>query len=144
MDFGLKAGKNGACIEVKWNRVQAGACYVKYEVVFRNASRNFLSCETGYNIGEMMMCNLSSYIVITYVQLTVSFKATFKNFTANVTEATISSQVPTTPGMTLFCSFLLALLISFANLYKSRNVLNVITRQIFELHCRCSLCVSLH
>ena len=101
MDFGLKAGGIGACVEVKWNRVQAVACYVKYEVAFRNTSRGVLSSETGYNIGEMMMCNSSSNIIITYVQLTVSFKNTFKNFTTKVTEAPISTPVPTTTGITL-------------------------------------------
>ena len=116
MDFGLNAGKIGACVEVKWNRVQAGACYVKYEVILRNAWSGVISSETGYNIGEMMMCNLPNDISITYVQLTVSFKTTSKNFTANVTEAPIITPVPTTPGMTLFCSFLLALLIPFVSL----------------------------
>ena len=116
MDLGLKAGKIGSCIQVKWNRGQVDACYVKYEVVFRNASRGVVSSETGYNIGEMMMCNLSSNIIITYVQLTVSFKTTSKNFTANVTESPINTQVPTTPGMILFCRFLLALLMPFVSL----------------------------
>ena len=116
MDFGLKAEEVGACVEVKWNRVQAAACYVKYEVILRNASSDVISSETGYNIGEMMMCNLSSNISITYVELTVSFKTASINFTANVTEATISTLVPTAPGMTLFCSFLLALLLPFVSL----------------------------
>ena len=116
MDLGLTAGKIGSCVQVKWNRVQAGACYVRYEVILRNASSDVISSETGYNIGEMMMCNLSSNISITYVELTVSFKTASINFTANVTEAPISTTVPTTPGMTIFCSFLLALLMPFVSL----------------------------
>ena len=116
MDFGLKAEEVGACVEVKWNRVQAGACYVRYEVILRNASNGVISSETGYNIGEMMMCILSSNISITYVELTVSFKTASINFTANVTEAPGSIPVPTTPGMTIFCSFLLALLMPFVSL----------------------------
>ena len=98
------------------NRVQAGACYVRYEVILRNASSGVISSESGYNIGEMMMCNLSSNISITYVELTVSFKTASINFTANVTEAPGSTPVPTTPGMTIFCSFLLALLLPFVSL----------------------------
>ena len=105
MDFGLKAEEVGACVEVKWNRVQAGACYVRYKVILRNASSDVISSETGYNIGEVMMCDLPNNISITYVELTVSFKAASINFTANVTETPFSTPVPTTPGMTLFCSF---------------------------------------
>ena len=96
--------------------MQAGACYVRYEVILRNASSGVISSETGYNIGEMMMCDLPNNISITYAELTVSFKTASINFTANVTEATISTPVPSTPGMTLFCSFLLALLMSFVSL----------------------------
>ena len=116
MDFGLKAEEVGACVEVKWNRVQAGACYVRYEVILTNASSGVISSDNGYNIGEIMMCNLPNNIIITYVELTVSFKTASINVTANVTEATISTPVPTTPGMSIFCSFLLALLLPFVSL----------------------------
>ena len=133
MDFGLKAEKIGACVKVKWNRVQAGACYVRYEVILRNALSGIISSETGYNTGEMMLCKLSSSSNITYVELTVSFKTASINVTANVTVAPISTPVPTTPGMTLFCSFLLALLMPFVSLYKSRDALDVIPRMVFQL-----------
>ena len=105
MEIGLRAEKIGACVEVKWNRVQAGACYVKYEVILRNASSDVISSETGYNIGEMMMCDLPSNRYITYVDLTVSFKTASKSFTANVTESPVSSLAPLTQGMTPFCCF---------------------------------------
>ena len=127
MDFGFKAEKLATCVEVKWNRVQAGACYVKYEVVFRNASRGVISSETGYSIGEKTICNLSSNIAITYVDLTVSFKTASKNFTANVTEAPVSTPAPATPGIKPFCFFSLALYKPFLSLYNSRYVLNVVT-----------------
>ena len=144
MDIGLKAEKVGAnCVEVKWNRVQAGACYIKHEVVFRNASRSVISSETGYNILEMMNCNLPSNRNITYIDLTVSFKTTSKNFTTEVTETPISTPVPATPGMALFCSFSLVLLCSFIKLYKSRNVLHLISRIVLQLQFRCSVCMSL-
>jgi len=57
MDFGLKAGKIGGakCIEVKWNKVESGACYVKYEVVLKSASGSNEYNNSGYNIGEMTM-----------------------------------------------------------------------------------------
>ena len=131
MDFGLKAEEVGACVEVKWNRVQAGACYVKYEVVLRNTLSGVISSETGYNIGEMMMCNLPNNNSITYVELTISFKTASINVTANVTETPISTTVPTTPGMTIFCSFPLALLMPIVSLKKSKNVLHVIPRMVF-------------
>ena len=103
MDFGLKAEKIAAskCVEVKWNKAESGACYVKYEVVLRNASGSDIRNETGYNIGEIMMCNLPSTRNITNVQLTVSFKATSKNATANVTEVPFSTKSPTVSGMRL-------------------------------------------
>ena len=144
MDIGLKAEKVRAnCVEVKWKRVQAGACYIKYEVVFRNASRSVIRSETGYNIVEMMNCNSPSNRNITYIDLTVSFKTTSKNFTTQVTETPINTPVPVTPGMALFCSFFLAFLWSFINLYNSRNVLHVISRNVLQLHFRCSVCMSL-
>ena len=126
MDFGFKAEQVGACVEVKWNSVQAGACYVKYEVVFRNASRGVINSQSGYNIGEKTICNLSSNSTITYVDLTVSFKTASKNFTANVAEAPVSTPAPATPGIRLLCCFSLALFKPFLSLYNSRYVLNVV------------------
>ena len=101
MDFGLRAVKvaESKCVEVKWNKVESGVCYVKYQVVLRNASGSAICNETGYNIGEMMMCNLSSTRIITNVQLTVSFKATTKNVIANVAETPFSTISPTKSGM---------------------------------------------
>ena len=104
-DIGLRAGQIGACVEVKWNKVQAGACHVRYEVILRNSSSGVISSETGYNIGEMMMCDLRSNRYITFVDLTVSFKAASNNFTANVTEPPVSSPAPVTQGMTPVCSY---------------------------------------
>ena len=107
MDFGLKAGKRGGtkCIEVQWNKLRAGACYVKYEVVLRNASGGYEYSDSGYNIGEMTTCSFATFRNITDVQLTVTFKATSTNVTASVSDTPISTPNPTPPGMTLFCSF---------------------------------------
>ena len=66
--------------------------------------------------GKFLQYQLTINISITYVELTVSFKTASINFTANVTEAPGSTLVPTTPGMTIFCSFLLALLMPFVSL----------------------------
>ena len=103
LDFGLKAGKLGRarCVQVQWNKVESGACYVKYEVVLRNASGAYQYSDSGYNIGEMTMCSFPTFRNVTDVQLIVSFKATSTNVTANVSDTPIS----TLPGMTPFCSF---------------------------------------
>ena len=88
MDFGLTAGKFGGakCIEVKWNKVESGACYVKYEVVLKSASGIDEYSNSGYNIGEMAMCSFLTYSNVTDVQLTVSFKSTSRNVTAKVSD----------------------------------------------------------
>jgi len=99
MDFGLKAGKIGGakCVEVKWNKVEAGACYVKYEVVLKNASGSNEYSNSGYNIGNMTMCSFLTFSNITDVQLTVSFKSTSRNVTANVSDTPLNTPTPTPP-----------------------------------------------
>ena len=85
MDFGLKAGKIGGakCIEVKWNKVETGACYVKYEVVLKSASESNVYGKTGYNIGV---------------------KSTSRNVTAKVSNTPLHTATPSPPGMTPLCT----------------------------------------
>ena len=71
------------CLEVRWNQVQSGACYVKYTVTLKNAYGNNLYSEARYNIGRMRVCNAPLYNRATFAELTVSFKSTSKNFTAS-------------------------------------------------------------
>ena len=106
MDFGLKAGKIGGakCIEVKWNKVETGACYVKYEVVLKSASESNVYGKTGYNIGEMTICSFLTYSNVTDVQLTVSFKSTSRNVTAKVSNTPLHTATPSPPGMTPLCT----------------------------------------
>ena len=106
MDFGLKARKLGGatCVEVKWNKVEAGACYVKYDVVLKNASGRKEYGKAGYNIGKMTMCSFLSFSNVTDVQLTVSFKSTSRNVTSKVSNTPLTTPTPTPPGMTPFCS----------------------------------------
>ena len=113
MDFGLKAGKIGGakCIEVKWNKVESGACYVKYEVVLKSASGSNEYSNYGYNIGEMTMCRFTTYINVTDVQLTVRFKSTSRNVTAKVSDTPLTTPTPTPPGMTPLCTHFFHLLI---------------------------------
>jgi len=93
MDLGLKAGKIGGakCVEVKWNKVDSGACYVKYEVVLKSASGSVECSNLGYNIGNMTMCREAPYSNVTDVQLTVSFKSTSKSSTAKVSNISVST-----------------------------------------------------
>ena len=107
VDYGLKAGKDvgDRCVNVRWNKVEGGACYVKYKVVLRNASGGYQYSDSGYNIGEMTMCSFATFSNVTDVQLTVSFKATSTNVTANVFDTPISTSTPTPPGMTPFYIF---------------------------------------
>ena len=105
MDFGLKAGKIGGakCDEVKWNKVEAGACYVKYEVVLKSASGIDEYSNSGYNIGNMTMCSFLTFSNVTDVQLTVSFKSTSRNVTTIVSDTPLNTPSPTPPGMTPRC-----------------------------------------
>ena len=106
MDFGLKAGKFGEakCVEVKWKKVESGACYVKYEVVLKNASGSNEYEEAGYNIGNMKICSFLTFSNVTDVQLIVSFKSTSRNVTAKVSDTPLTTPSPTPSGMTPFCT----------------------------------------
>ena len=133
MDFGLKAEniEGARCVEVKWNKVESGACYVKYEVVLKSTSGRNEYSNYGYNIGEMTMCRFTTYSNVTNVQLTVTFKSTSKNFTAEVSDTTLSTPAPTPPCMTPFYSFSPALIVSFVDRFRSRSILNILSRVSF-------------
>ena len=105
MDLGLKVGKRGGakCIEVKWNKVESGACYVKYKVVLKSASGSNEYNNSGYNIGEMT-CSFLTFSSVTDVQLTVTFKSTSRNVTAKVSDTPLTTTTPTPPGMTSLCT----------------------------------------
>ena len=78
----IKAWKRpDKCVEVTWDKVESGACFVKFELKFKNATGNFLYNETGYNIMKMEKCNLADFVNLTEIQLTVSFKNTSKSYT---------------------------------------------------------------
>ena len=108
IDFGLKAGKGGGakCVEVQWNKVESGACSVKYEVLLKSASGSIEYSALGYNIGKMAVCSFATFSNITDVQLTVTFKSTSKTLTAKVSDTPLTTQTPTPPGMTPFYSTL--------------------------------------
>ena len=101
-EFGLKSGNLSGdnCIEVRWNKAESGACFVKYDVTFKNASGHNLHTQTGHNIGGMNVCNLAAYSSITDVQLVVSFKSTSRTVTAKVSRPEITTPPITTPPPT--------------------------------------------
>ena len=107
----MKAGKIGGakCIEVKWNKVESGACYVKYEVALKSASGSNKYSNSGYNIGEMTVCSFLSFSNVTDVQLTVRFKSTSRSATAKVSDTPLTTPTPTPPGMTPICIHFLQL-----------------------------------
>ena len=86
---------------MQWNKVESGACSVKYEVVLKSASGSIKYSASGYNIGKKKACGLATVSTVTDVQLTVTFKSTSKNVTAKVSETPLTTQTPTPPGMTL-------------------------------------------
>ena len=91
----LKAGKPSAgCVEVKWNQPESGACFIKYEIQFKNASADVIATRIEYNTGSITVCSFK--VNITNVDFTISFKAAKKNFTAKVSE----NPIPTTPAPT--------------------------------------------
>ena len=104
MNFDLRARKIGAskCIEVKWNKVEAGACYVNYEVVLKSASGSAVYNASGCNIGKKKICSFPNFSNVAVVQLTVTFKSTSKRVTAKVSGTRITTPIP--HGMTPFCS----------------------------------------
>ena len=106
--FGLRVkGANGSkCFEVKWDKVQSGACFVKYEVILKNASGRDLYIKTGYNIGRLQTCTLKDSTDVANVQLTVSFIDSSKTVIEKVPTAPINTLVPTTSGTPSIYNFL--------------------------------------
>ena len=100
----MKAEKNrrAECVEVKWKKVEAGACYIKYEVVLKNASGGIEYATEGCNIAEKTLCSYLTFSSVTDVQLTVSFKSTSRIITTKVSDTPLTTPTPTTPGMTPF------------------------------------------
>ena len=92
---------NGGCVKVNWNKIESGACKVKYIVTLRDAYGKDVDKSYEYNIGEMKICNISSHVHVTDVELTVQFRTVSKTVTAIVGGNRMLSsriEVSTTPG----------------------------------------------
>ena len=101
--YHLRAGKIAEfkCVEVKWNKLESGACFVKYDVKLYDASRKQIYNKKGNNIGEMKICNLTTFEDISDVQLTVKFKTLSKSIAAKVSNSPIPSSATVTKGKTV-------------------------------------------
>ena len=99
----IKARKlpTNGCVEVKWTKINAGSCHVKYDVAFKNSSGSYLYNVTGYNIEEVRKCNLTVYNYITDVELTVSVNNASRTYTAKLVEA-IAQPPSSTSGNTFY------------------------------------------
>ena len=86
------------CIDIKWNKVESGACIVKYDVKLKDASGNYYHNKTGYNIRELKICNVKNFANITNVEMVASFK----NVTSKASKANITSQAQASPGRIMF------------------------------------------
>ena len=88
--FDLRAKKlfSSRCVEVRWNLTQSGACYVKYNVILKDASRANLLSLTGYQIRRLRTCNALIFDSVNDVQLNVSFKNRFTVVTTKVSGST--------------------------------------------------------
>ena len=96
----LRAGKitESKCVEVKWNKLESGACFVKYDVKLYDASKKQIYNKKGHNFGEMKICNLTKFKDISDVQLTVKFKTLSKSIAAKVSNSPIPSAATVTKG----------------------------------------------
>ena len=101
--YHLRAGKIAEfkCVEVKWNKLESGACFVKYDVKLYDASRKQIYNKKGNNFGEMKICNLTKFDDVIDVQLTVTFKTLSKSVTAKVSNSPIPSTATVTKGKTV-------------------------------------------
>ena len=90
------------CIDIKWNKVESGACTVKYDVKLKDASGKYCHNKTGYNIREMKICNVKDFANITHVEM----MASFKNVTSKASNANITTQAQFSPGIIIYlCLF---------------------------------------
>ena len=87
--FDLRVEKLSAsrCVEVRWNLTQAGACYVKYNVILKDASGARLFTSSGYQLHLLRMCSKRIFNSVSDVQLNVSFKNKFTIVTTKVSGA---------------------------------------------------------
>ena len=98
------------CIDIKWNKVESGACIVKYDVKLRDASGKYYHNKSGYNIREMKICNVKDFANITNVEM----MASFKNVTSKASNANIITQSQTSTGM-IICSYRFAIRVTIFN-----------------------------
>eukprot|EP00794_Sanderia_malayensis_P011135 gene11135-12306_t len=98
----LNAGKpNSSCVEVQWQKKQAGLCSVTYTVSFKVSNGTVRYTNVEINKSGTTKCGIPSNINITQVELTMSSTKRSQAFTAHVSEYPIplptSTVTVTTP-----------------------------------------------
>jgi len=83
------------CLELKWKKVQAGACYVRYDVVWKSVLGGAMFNKSGYNIGKIEICSENPSKEIVRAQLIISFKTTVKHFGIKIS----GKLMPTAPSL---------------------------------------------
>ena len=98
--YGLRAERITAfkCIDVFWNQIQSGACYVQYNVTLKDASGAYLYSSGRYNNRNIRVCDTPTYNRAHYAQLTVSFKNQTSNTTTRITSPSTTASI--TPSST--------------------------------------------
>ena len=61
-----------SCIDVQWQKKDAGLCNVNYTVKFKHECNEILHEETGINIARKIVCDIPHNISITRVELIIS------------------------------------------------------------------------
>jgi len=82
------------CLEVRWNQVDSGACNVRYDVVWKTASRGRMANRSGYNIDKMTICDVKTGTEIISAQLIVRFRNTVKHLDITISEEPMTTAPP--------------------------------------------------
>ena len=75
--------------------MQAGACYVRYDVVWKSVLGGGMFNRSGYNIDKMEICSENPSKEIVRAQLIISFKTTVKHFDIKIS----GKLMPTAPSL---------------------------------------------
>ena len=96
-----KLAKPG-CLEVRWNQVDSGACNVRYDVLWKTASRGRMANRSGYNIDKMTICDVELGTELISAQLIISFESTTKHFNITIPKEPMTTAPPIKSGMASF------------------------------------------
>ena len=87
------------CLEVMWNKINSGACYVRFDLVLKTGSGASVFKRTGHNIYKVRICDMQAVIKVANVQLIVSFRNAVRYVSLNVSQEPTTIQPQTPAGM---------------------------------------------